>query len=56
MTIWTTNNAWTWNTAQSKAAIHNIEVRIRDGYHADAESSDDSRRMTYILRQTGIIE
>jgi hypothetical protein len=55
-TIWTTNNAWTWNTAQSKAGIYTIEVRVRDGYHADAESSDDSKRAAYILRQTGIIE
>ncbi len=56
MTIWTTNNVWTWNTAQSKAGIYTVEVRIRDGYHADIESSDDSTRVAYILRQTGIIE
>jgi len=56
VTLWTTQNTWTWDTALSKAGIYAIEVRIRDGYHADTESSDDSKRVTYIVRQKGIIE
>jgi hypothetical protein len=56
VTSWTTNNKWIWNTAQSRAGIYTVEVKIRDGYHAGAESSDDFRRMPYILRQIGIIK
>ncbi len=55
MTTWTTNNAWTWNTGQSKAGGHIVEVRIRDGYHANAEGSDDSKQLAYILGQRIII-
>jgi hypothetical protein len=56
VTLWTTHDTWVWDTALSKAGIYAIEVRIRDGYHADTESSDDSKRVTYIVRQKGIIE
>jgi len=55
-TAWTTNNQWIWNTAQARAGIYAVEVRIRDGYHAGSEGSDDFKRMPYILRQTGIIK
>jgi len=55
-TFWTTNNIWHWNTAQAKGGIYAVEVRIRDGYHAGTESSDDSTRVAYIIRQTGIIK
>lgn len=55
-TDWTTSNTWLWNTANAKAGIYTIEARIRDGYHANIDGSDDSRRIAYVLRQTGIIE
>jgi hypothetical protein len=55
-TQWTMNNSWIWNTAPMNAGIYTIEIRIRDGYHADIESSDDSKRVVYVLRQTGIIK
>ncbi len=55
-TQWTTSNSWIWNTAQVKAGIYTVEVKIRDGYHADVESCDGSKRIVYVLRQTGIIE
>jgi hypothetical protein len=56
VTLWTTQNTWVWDTALSKAGIYSIEARIRDGYHADTESSDDSKKVTYIVRLKGIIE
>ncbi len=56
MTSWTTNNVWTWDTGRSKAGIYMIEVRIRDGYHADVDNSDDTKRMPYVVMQKGIIE
>lgn len=56
MTQWITSNSWTWDTAKGKAGIYTIEARIRDGYHADVEGSDDSKRAVYVLRQTGIIQ
>lgn len=56
MTLWTTNNIWTWDTDLSKAGIYTIEVRIRDGYHSDVESSDDFERAAYVVKQKGIIE
>jgi len=56
MTTWTTNNVWTWDTGQAKAGIYLIEVWIRDGYHADVDNSDDTKRMPYVVMQKGIIE
>jgi hypothetical protein len=56
MTTWTTNNVWIWDTGQSKAGIYMIEVRIRDGYHADVENSDDYEMVPYVVLQKGIIE
>ena len=56
MTPWTTNNVWTWDTGQSKAGIYMIEVRIRDGYHADVDNLDDSERVPYVLIQKGVID
>ncbi|HUS75104.1 MAG TPA: hypothetical protein VMY43_03760 [Methanothrix sp.] len=56
MTSWTTNNIWTWDTDQSKAGIYTVEVRIRDGYHSDVESSDESKRVAYVIKQKGIIQ
>ena len=56
MTQWTTKNQWTWNTAQGLPGIHTIEIRVRDGYHAGSEGSDDFARTVYILRQSGIIK
>ena len=56
MTTWTTNNVWTWDTGQAKAGIYMIEVWIRDGYHADVDNSDDTKRMPYVVMQKGIIE
>lgn len=56
MTPWTTSRVWTWDTAQLRAGIYTIEVRTRDGYHADAEGADDSERAPYVMKQTGIIK
>jgi hypothetical protein len=56
MTLWTTNNIWTMDTDLSKAGIYTIEVRIRDGYHSDAESSDDFKRAVFVIKQKGIIQ
>jgi hypothetical protein len=56
MTPWTTNNIWTWDTGLSKAGPYIIEVRIRDGYHADVENSDDYERVGYVVMGKGIIE
>jgi hypothetical protein len=56
VTPWTTNNVWMWDTGQSKAGVYMIEVRIRDGYHADVENSDDYERIPYVVMQKGIIE
>ena len=56
MTPWTTNNIWTWDTGLSKAGAYFIEVRIRDGYHADVENSDDYERVGYVVMGKGIIE
>ena len=53
VSLWTTDNVWTWDTAQIKAGIYLIEVRIRDGYHADVENSDDSKNTAYIIKQKG---
>lgn len=55
-TDWSTSKSWLWNTAQTKAGIYTIEARIRDGYHANIDGSDDSKRAVYVLKQTGIIE
>ncbi|NTV27974.1 MAG: hypothetical protein HGA93_04775 [Methanothrix sp.] len=56
MTLWTTNNIWTMDTDLSKAGIYTIEVRIRDGYHSDVESSDDFKRAVFVIKQKGIIQ
>jgi large repetitive protein len=56
MTPWTTSRVWKWDTAQMRAGIYTFEARIRDGYHADAEGSDDSERAPYVIKQTGIIK
>lgn len=56
VTSWTTNNVWTWDTGQSKAGVYMIEVRIRDGYHADVENFDDYERVPYVVMQKGVIE
>lgn len=56
VTLWTTNNVWTWNTAQADGGIYSVEVRVRDGYHEGTESSDDSKRVAYIVRLSGIIK
>jgi hypothetical protein len=56
MTPWTTNNIWTWDTGLSKAGAYFVEVRIRDGYHADVENSDDYERVGYVVMGKGIIE
>ncbi|MDM7935562.1 MAG: hypothetical protein QUS08_09270 [Methanothrix sp.] len=56
MTPWTTNNIWVWDTGQVRAGIYMIEVRIRDGYHAGIEGSDDSEMTPYVVMQKGIIE
>jgi hypothetical protein len=56
VTPWTTSKVWTWNTAQMRAGIYTIEVRTRDGYHADAEGADDCERAPYVIKQTGIIK
>jgi len=56
MTAWTTNSVWVWDTGQARAGIYMIEVRIRDGYHADVEGSDDSDTLPYVVMQKGIIE
>lgn len=49
MTNWTTSNVWTWDTGQSKAGAHLIDVWIRDGYHADTENSDDSEMLSFVV-------
>ena len=56
VSLWTTDNVWTMDTAQIKAGIYIIEVRTRDGYHADVENSDDSKSTAYIIKQKGIIK
>jgi hypothetical protein len=56
VSLWTTDNVWTWDTAQINAGIYIIEVRIRDGYHADVENSDDSKNKAYVIKQKGIIK
>jgi hypothetical protein len=56
VTPWTTNNIWIWDTGLSKAGIYMIEVRIRDGYHADVENSDDDETIPFVVMQKGIIE
>lgn len=56
VTLWTTNNIWTWDTDLSKAGIYTIEVRIRDGYHSDVEGSDDFKRAVFVVKQKGIIK
>jgi hypothetical protein len=56
VSLWTTDNVWTWDTAQIKAGIYIIEVRTRDGYHADVENSDDSKNTAYIIKQKGVIK
>lgn len=55
VTDWTTNGVWTWDTSKAKAGIYMIEVWIRDGYHADIENWDDSKRTPFVLMQKGII-
>ncbi len=56
MTDWTTNGVWTWDTSSGKAGIYMIEVRIRDGYHADIDNWDDSITTPFVLIQKGIIK
>ncbi len=56
MTDWTTNDVWTWETSKAKAGIYMIEVWIRDGYHADTDNWDDSKRTPFVLMQKGIIK
>lgn len=56
LTPWTTSKVWKWDTAQLRAGIYTVEVRVRDGYHADAERTDDSERTPYVIKQTGIIK
>jgi hypothetical protein len=56
VTSWTKNNIWIWDTDRSKPGIYTIEVRIRDGYHADVENSDGYMRIPYVIVQKGIIE
>ena len=56
MTDWTTNDVWTWDTSKAKAGIYVIDVQVRDGYHADIDNWDDSKRTTFVLMQKGIIK
>lgn len=56
VTLWTTDNIWTWDTQNSKAGIYTVEVRIRDGYHSDAEGRDDFTRAAYVIKQKGVIK
>lgn len=56
MTDWTTNGVWSWETSTGKAGIYMIEVWIRDGYHADVDNWDDSKRTPFVLMQKGIIK
>jgi len=55
-TLWTTNNVWIWDTQNAKAGIYTVEVRIRDGYHSDAEGWDDFTREAYVIKQKGVIK
>lgn len=51
MTEWTTKNAWTWNTSPSMTGIYEIQVWVRDGYHAGTEGKDDFKGSNFVIRQ-----
>jgi len=44
---WSTANAWTWRTTSFDAGQSQVEVRVRDGFHASPAGWDDSAG-TYI--------
>jgi large repetitive protein len=41
-TNWNTNNQWIWTTSSADAGDNRIEVRVRDGSHADLDSYDSN--------------
>lgn len=48
---WTTSEVWIFDSSQYQPGIYMIEVRIRDGYHAGPDGSDDFQRVSYVIRQ-----
>jgi hypothetical protein len=51
VTGWTTSNTWTWMTGYYDIGEYSIEVRVRDGKHADAKSYDDRASINFIIIQ-----
>ncbi len=47
MTGWSTENTWPWSAEDADAGVNQIEVKIRDGFHADPNSFDDNMNVNY---------
>ncbi|MCJ7445016.1 MAG: hypothetical protein MUO26_10910 [Methanotrichaceae archaeon] len=49
MTDWSTNNKWSWQTNDTYMGENLIEVRLRDGYHADSDDFDYRKSASFAI-------
>jgi len=49
VTDWTQSNEWTWNTVEDDAGSSEVEVQVRDGKHAGAESYDNNLAQEFVI-------
>jgi protocatechuate 3,4-dioxygenase beta subunit len=49
MTDWTADSTWTWKTTEADIGQNQIEVWVRDGNHAGADSADDRRSAAFTI-------
>jgi hypothetical protein len=53
MTNWTESNIWTWTTSSEDVGNSIIQLRVRDGNHADASKWDSMLTSEYLLEEIG---
>ncbi|NYT02690.1 MAG: hypothetical protein GKC10_08045 [Methanosarcinales archaeon] len=51
MTNWTEVGIWNWTTTAADAGNNILEVRVRDGRHADADRWDDLLTLEYFIEE-----
>jgi hypothetical protein len=49
VTDWTTDNRWTWSTTSSDVGENQIEIEVRDGKHADSDSYDSDKVVSFTI-------
>jgi parallel beta-helix repeat protein len=54
-TGWTADNTWTWNTSEADIGEDLVEVRVRDGKHAEEDSFDDRMSASFIVRAPALV-